>query len=300
MPQPYTKIKLDSYISRIDGMRALAVIAVIICHFNEKLLPSGYLGVDVFFVISGFVITASLMKRDSNKPLDRFGSFYKRRMKRLIPALSLVVILGSIAITLFTRNPLEYLTTGASSLAGFSNLSLYFEATDYWGKDASLNPFTHTWSLGVEEQFYFVYPLIVVYFTRKGASLLALKKLSVFMGVTAIASLVGFAALSSQYPAATYFLMPFRFWEMGLGCLVYLTLKSASKAPQQLLAKVPQTGTIITLVAAFFTPREFGVFIPIAVPFLSALLIAQLASPSNQTTAPKYDILNNPIALYFG
>jgi peptidoglycan/LPS O-acetylase OafA/YrhL len=247
---------LSSYFPRIDGMRAIAVLAVMICHFSEKLLPSGYLGVDVFFVISGFVITASLIKRDSNKPLKRFGSFYKRRIKRLFPALSVVVAVGGIAICLFTRKPLEYLTTGITSLAGFSNISLYFKATNYWGMDAALNPFTHTWSLGVEEQFYFIYPVILIYFTRKGASTAALKGLSALIGMLTIASLASFIYYSSEYSAATYFLMPFRFWEMGLGCLVYLLLKTGGDSQRTLLSKIPQTGTLALLGALFFVPRD--------------------------------------------
>ena len=93
------------YRPEIDGLRAFAVVAVILNHFNKEMLPNGYLGVDIFFVISGFVITSSLYQRPSKNFKDFISGFYERRLKRLIPALSVFVLLTSIAICLFQVNP---------------------------------------------------------------------------------------------------------------------------------------------------------------------------------------------------
>jgi peptidoglycan/LPS O-acetylase OafA/YrhL len=141
------------YRPEIDGLRAFAVVAVIVNHFNKEILPNGYLGVDIFFVISGFVITSSLYQRPSKNFKDFISGFYERRIKRLVPALSVYVLTTSIAICLFNPKPYLSLWTGLTSLFGLSNLYLLDKATDYFAQSTELNIFTHTWSLGVEEQF---------------------------------------------------------------------------------------------------------------------------------------------------
>ena len=104
MPDRLTKAK-SLYRPEIDGLRAFAVVAVIINHFNKDILPGGYLGVDVFFVISGYVITSSLFGRTSKDFKDFISAFYERRIKRLVPALSVFVLITSIAICLFNPSP---------------------------------------------------------------------------------------------------------------------------------------------------------------------------------------------------
>ena len=149
------------YRPEIDGLRAFAVIAVIINHFNKDILPNGWLGVDIFFVISGFVITSSLYQRTSNKFKDFICLFYARRIKRLFPVLSVFVLVMSIFICLFNPEPILTLRTGLASLFGLSNLYLLKQSTDYFAQSTALNVFTHTWSLGVEEQFYIIFPLLI-------------------------------------------------------------------------------------------------------------------------------------------
>ena len=112
------------YRPEIDGLRAFAVVAVIINHFNKEILPNGYLGVDIFFVISGFVITSSLYQRPSKNFKDFISGFYERRIKRLVPALTVFVLIMSIAICLFNPKPYLSLWTGLTSLFGLSNLYL--------------------------------------------------------------------------------------------------------------------------------------------------------------------------------
>jgi len=152
--------KSSSYRPEIDGLRAIAVIAVIVNHINGSYLPGGFLGVDIFFVISGYVITASLFRHRFESFADFIGSFYLRRLKRLLPALVLFVGILSILICLVNPNPGLSLQTGLASLVGVSNLILYLLKTDYFAGSTELNVFTHTWSLGVEEQFYLVFPFI--------------------------------------------------------------------------------------------------------------------------------------------
>ena len=149
------------YRKEIDGLRAIAVSAVILNHFESNLLPSGFLGVDVFFVISGYVITGSLQRTNAESFIDFLLYFYARRIKRLVPALLVFVALTSVALSLFDPAPQTQLKTGLLSLFGLSNLYLIKVGTNYFGDSALLNSFTHTWSLGVEEQFYLVFPLFL-------------------------------------------------------------------------------------------------------------------------------------------
>ena len=124
--------KQSRYRPEIDGLRAFAVVAVIINHFNKDILPGGYLGVDIFFVISGYVITSSLFGRPSKDFKDFISGFYERRIKRLVPALSVFVLITSIAICLFNPSPGLSLRTGLTSLFGLSNLFLFKQSTDYF------------------------------------------------------------------------------------------------------------------------------------------------------------------------
>lgn len=293
---------LDKYYPQIDGIRALAVVAVISYHFSEKILPSGYLGVDVFFVISGFVISASLFRHVEDAPLKRFSQFYRRRIKRLLPALVFVVLTGVIMMGCFSKQPYTYLKTGTLSLFGLSNLLLYHESIDYWGAVAALNPFTHTWSLGVEEQFYFLYPIIVILFTRRGVTRETLKGLTLTMVVLVSVSLVSFMNFRQENFSAAYFLMPFRFWEMGLGCIVYKSMKLSDGRGRLIFARTSVPLTLLALVAIFLTPKEWGLFAPVATPFLTAFLIAQLVSKPSKFSGKMLtgNILQWPLFQYLG
>ena len=117
------------YRPEIDGLRAFAVVAVIINHFNKEILPNGYLGVDIFFVISGFVITSSLYQRPSKNFKDFISEFYERRIKRLVPALSCFVLFMSIAICLFNASLGTSLKTDIASLFGLYNIFLFKRLT---------------------------------------------------------------------------------------------------------------------------------------------------------------------------
>lgn len=266
---------LEQYFPAVDGLRAVAVIVVLICHFDEAVLPSGYLGVDVFFVISGFVITASLLRSPTEPPFRRLKVFYGKRVKRLLPATLTVVATGCLLLSFFSREPEGYLLTGLSSLVGVSNISLYFNQIDYWGAAASLNPFTHTWSLGVEEQFYLVYPLILILFTRKEVTPGSISRMAALIALLSVLSFAAFIILSKDRPEMAYFLTPFRFWEMGLGTLVYFFLATLGPRFARAICRVPVQCSLLGLAILFFFPKDWGIA-TIAVPLLSAVIIIQL------------------------
>ncbi|WP_017655074.1 acyltransferase family protein [Fortiea contorta] len=282
------------YRPEIDGMRAFAVIAVIINHFNKDILPSGYLGVDIFFVISGFVITSSLAGRSSKNFLDFLVGFYARRIKRLVPALVTFVVITSISICLFNPSPGLSIMTGIASLFGGSNLYLLNQSTNYFASSAQLNVFTHTWSLGVEEQFYFLFPLLVWFtgFGRQASE--GARNLFWVTGALSIASLIAFVYIYRTNQAAAYFLMPTRFWEMGAGCLLFLGLKHPSGLLVR-LQSIPPLVVAAGILAVFFIPLQFAAKATIAVVLLTSVLIVCLRAGT-----AGYSLFTHPQVVYIG
>ena len=284
----------SSYRPEIDGLRAFAVVTVIINHFNKAILPNGYLGVDIFFVISGFVITSSLYKRPSRNFKDFISGFYARRIKRLVPALSVFVLITSLIVCLFNPQPTLSLRTGLASLFGLSNLYLLRQSTDYFAPSAELNVFTHTWSLGVEEQFYIIFPLMVWFSgfgrqTKNGA-----RNLFLIVGAIAIASLIGFLYLYPINQSAGYFLMQTRFWEMAAGCLMFITFQKR-RSIEKLLGKIPPLLVLSLIVGVMYLPMSLATSSTVAVVFLSLALIGSLRE---KTLA--YNFFTNKKVVYVG
>ena len=175
----------------IQGLRGLAVIAVVFNHLFGNALPGGYLGVDVFFVISGYVITSSSMKNLDSTFFAFISGFYRRRVNRILPALSVTVVVGSILSALFINpHSLNYFTSGVTglfALASLSNGFLIAVNSNYFSNSSELNVFTHTWSLAVEMQFYLFFP-IIFYVINK-----SIKK-TVFKVFVSVACVVAFGA----------------------------------------------------------------------------------------------------------
>jgi len=296
--RPSTFPGKPGYRPEIDGLRAFAILAVIINHFNKDILPSGYLGVDIFFVVSGYVITASLSGRESKNFGDFLSGFYERRIKRLVPALVLfIVIINALSWLLMAPDGVGGAISTRSSLTaliGLSNLYIYKQATDYFSVTAELNPFLHTWSLGVEEQFYLLFPLIIWFsgFGRqeqKGA-----RNLFIWMGALALASLTGFIYLYQTNQPAAYFLMPTRFWEMAAGCLVFIGFQRRVRI-EHALEKLPPFLVVTAMLAVMFLPIDAAVTATILMVVLSAVLIACL---KKKTAA--FCVFTNKIVVYTG
>jgi peptidoglycan/LPS O-acetylase OafA/YrhL len=215
----------SSYIPAVDGLRAYALAIVVLNHLNKSWLHSGFLGVDIFFVISGFVITRSLIYRHNSLTpdvnfYDFQKHFLKRRIFRLFPALLLCVAIFSLIICFVNPNPSGSIRTGIASLFGFSNIYLFKQSIDYFSLNADLNPFTHTWSLGLEEQFYLIYPA-VSWFLIRGPQSYPFKVLrSVFVAFLILSSLCLFIYTTHTHPSFAYFMFPARLWELCIGCSI--------------------------------------------------------------------------------
>lgn len=211
---------MSKYFDAIDGLRAVAVGLVLLFHAGFGFAEGGFIGVDVFFVISGFLITG-LIVRDIEQEKWSFSRFYLRRIARLTPAL-LVTLLATLIAAFFILTPDDLARLGRSAMyagVSVSNFFFWLEA-GYFDQSASSKALLHTWSLGVEEQFYVVWPAIIFLLARWRGRIGAAVGLAVLGGVSLVAALI----FSQSNPNAVFFLMPFRVYQFALGGLVALLL----------------------------------------------------------------------------
>lgn len=294
-----------SYRPDIDGLRAVAVLAVILFHFNEALLPSGFLGVDVFFVISGFVITGSLARHQEHRLRPFLLQFYARRVKRLLPLLIVCVLLtslvGALVVTPGSEEATATWQTGVAALFGAGNLVLHARQFDYFAPTTGLNLFTHTWSLGVEEQFYLLFPFIVFAsgFARGAPG--GGRRLAWPLLLLSGASLVGWLVLNQRDPGLAYYLFPVRFWEMAAGALAYLAWRARPVAAW-LALPLPTVPLALALLVLLALPKAFATLATVAAVAVTALLLWGLTPDQITTrllsTAPMREIGLLSYALY--
>lgn len=259
----------------IDALRGVAVLAVLIYHLNDLFLPGGFTGVDIFFVISGFVVTGSLLSHGQEPLGRRLSGFYLRRVRRLLPNLFACIGLTSLATALLvppdqTRG---MFLTAVKSLYGWSNNHLVQAARDYFALDTKLNPFVHTWSLGVEEQFYLVFPILLVL-----CGFGARRTLPLLLGLMAL-SLAGSLWLTRELPISAYFLMPSRFWELAAGGALLLAQRRGLTASWPQGRSLRLAGGILLLLALIFTPERQGFPAPAALPAVIGTLMVIQAGP---------------------
>ena len=210
------------YRPEIDTLRAVAVLAVIIYHakiylFGNLILPGGFLGVDIFFIISGYLITSIILRELIEKQSFSFKNFYIKRARRILPAL-LFVMLASIPFSWIYLHPIDLVNFSKSILysLGFgSNFYFHFSGLEYGSPEGLLKPFLHTWSLSVEEQYYILFPIglaAVFKFFRQ--------HLVNFLLVCFVVSLLLADWGSKSYISATFYFLHSRIWELILGSLV--------------------------------------------------------------------------------
>ena len=236
-PRPMHRPDSRGYIPAIDGLRAIAVLAVMVCHLERSWLPGGFTGVDVFFLISGFVVTLSMTDQCFSSVRAMVAFFYARRLRRIAPALIVMLLVASLASVLFV--PDAWLSeiipsTGFSAFFGLSNVTLASQTETYFAPRAEYNTFLHTWSLGVEEQFYLIFPALIALVTVERLR----RWRRIALGTIAILSLASLALsiwLTPRDPVFSFFMLPARFWELGLGMILALTLERWRPA----LARLP-------------------------------------------------------------
>ncbi|ACL55894.1 acyltransferase family protein [Methylobacterium nodulans] len=221
-----------SYRPDIDGLRGIAVLAVVLCHAEIGAASGGYVGVDVFFVISGFLITEIIL-REIDAGQFSLAAFYHRRITRILPAFAVMttvtMVVGALILT-----PGDLRSLGLSAVAAALSLSnvAFWRSAGYFDTDSAEKPLLHTWSLGVEEQFYLVFPVFVLALTR-----LSPPRRTAVIGVVLVGSaLLSFVAVLAS-PKAAFYLVPTRAWELLVGSMTAIFMRSGrppSLAPNAL------------------------------------------------------------------
>jgi peptidoglycan/LPS O-acetylase OafA/YrhL len=213
------------YRADLDGLRAVAVLSVIAYHLSERSLPGGFLGVDIFFVLSGYLITNVIWREALNRELS-VARFYERRVRRIMPALVVVLIVVS-ACSFVMLLPSDLKALSKSALASLSFVAnIYFwRGTGYFARSADGKPLLHLWSLGVEEQFYIVFPLLVLLCIRfRRSALMPITAALVLLSLWA-----NFLSTAGNHSEMAFYLLPPRAWELGSGAL--LALAPFAKVP---------------------------------------------------------------------
>lgn len=235
-----------AYRAEVDGLRAVAVLLVVLFHAGVPWLPGGFIGVDIFFVISGYLITRILKdETDRTGSLDLLN-FYARRARRLLPAAALVTLV-TLAVNSRILSPMETirLTKPAAATALYaSNVWFILQGGDYFGGDLNSNPFLHTWSLAVEEQFFLIWPLLVWLAVRW------FRRPAVVFGVVSAASLLACVWMTGYRPLWAFYGTPFRIWEFAAGALTCLMPVRETSAAGKWTQTLGWAGVALAIVPA--------------------------------------------------
>lgn len=259
-----------NYRPDIDGLRAVAVVSVVFFHANLDSFRGGYVGVDIFFVISGYLIT-SILINDLNKGQFSLINFYERRARRILPALFLVAIAClPFALILMIPDELKDFSYSLMSMLGFSSNVYFWKTSGYFDTSSDLKPLMHTWSLAVEEQYYLLFPvlLFVMSYIRRQILFFVLLAISVF-------SLVVAEWVTRINPNAGFYLLPTRAWQLGIGALLAIGAEQSIRAVHGWVANLGGALGLMMIAYAIFVfdetypvPGYWGV-----VPVLGAALV---------------------------
>jgi peptidoglycan/LPS O-acetylase OafA/YrhL len=236
------------FLPHIEGLRGIAVLAVLWFHVDLPGLGGGFTGVDVFFVVSGFLITGLLLREHAQTGRIDLGRFYSRRMRRILPAALATVAVTVVLAGIFLAPLLVpgIAQDGAASALSVGNIRFALQSTDYFA-DTNVSPFRHFWSLGVEEQFYLVWPGFLI------VALGALKsrlKVGILMAALLVASLAFAVWLTDVLQPWAFYSLPSRVWQLALGGLLAAALASGRQLPGWLAAPISWLG--LGLLAASF------------------------------------------------
>lgn len=266
----------------IEGLRAVAILLVIFSHVESPIFPSGFIGVDVFFVLSGYLITGLLLQEIRTGGRIHFARFYARRARRLLPAAMLLVFVVCL-VEAVVINPFEQyrvIKAAFATLLYSSNFYFAHLSVNYFDRGSAINPLLHTWSLAVEEQFYFVWPILLLLLTRARNSS---KTILLALLTLATASFAFCIWYTSHTPMSAFFSSPARVWEFCLGALLVLVPDTFIRSAQRSCSWLGIGGFAGLLLCAQWIPStEFPGFVAIF-PALStmAVLLAGAGAPSS-------------------
>jgi peptidoglycan/LPS O-acetylase OafA/YrhL len=245
LTSPVTRRFGHDYRPDIDGLRAIAIVPVILFHYGFSLFPGGYVGVDVFFVISGYLITKVILD-DIAAGKFSVAQFYERRIRRILPALCVVVLAAILAAWwLLTTKDMARFGAEVWYSSIFSTNFLFFRKDGYFDGASNMRLLLHTWSLSVEEQFYIFMPLLLLWGTHRFRA-----RLSAVLGILMTASLLFSAYAVYHFPSSDFYLLPSRAWELLCGSLLAIGAAPAitRRWGRELLAV---TGLVLIAIAVF-------------------------------------------------
>lgn len=264
------------YRREIDGLRALAVVPVVLFHAGVERFSGGFVGVDVFFVISGYLITSILLKQLDAGTFS-FAAFYERRARRILPALFLVVAC-SMVVAWFALIPpdMEDFARSLSYIPVFLTNVFFYRESDYFATGAEWMPLLHTWSLAVEEQYYLLFPLLLWFLWRRGRAGIPW----VFL-VIALASLMASEWMIGRDAPAAFFLLQFRLWELLAGAGV-AWLHARRGGPGVCSGALAGAGVLLILASVFaFDASTRFPGLHALLPVAGAVLVVMHAGPGN-------------------
>lgn len=281
------------YRAEIDGLRAIAVISVILFHAGFDFFGGGYVGVDVFFVISGFLITKIIIKEVSKGTFSLLN-FYERRARRILPALYVILLFCTPGALLWLGyHDIKALGESLVAISVFvSNVYFWFQS-GYFAPAAEMTPFLHTWSLAIEEQFYFIFPILFLITWKFGY-----KKQLYLIIPLCILSLVLSHWASEYKPSANFFLLPTRAWELLVGVITafYISIKGMPK--QSTTTQVLSLIGLILVISPVFLFSEVTPFPSLyaLVPTLGTAIVIFSSTSSSITTV----LLSHPFLVQVG
>jgi peptidoglycan/LPS O-acetylase OafA/YrhL len=218
----------------LEGLRGVAILLVLVFHAGLPGTTGGFVGVDVFFVLSGFLITGLLLRERERTGRIDLVAFYARRARRILPAAA-VVLLATLALSVVILAPLDLPRVAAdtaAAAASVGNIRFALTGTEYFGAELTPSPVLHYWSLGVEEQFYLVWPALLILATRFGRPKLAA---TITLAGLVVASYAGALLLTSAAPGWAFYSLPTRAWELGIGGLLAATVAWHGRLPDAIV-----------------------------------------------------------------
>lgn len=282
------------YRPEIDGLRAVAVIPVVLFHMGTRWVSGGYVGVDIFFVISGYLIT-SIILGDYDGGRFSFAGFWHRRARRILPALLVMLLITSAAgyRILFGSEINNLGREGIAAALSFANIRFWRATGDYWGPQAESSPLLHTWSLSAEEQFYFLYPVLLFILLRY-----ARKWVPTALACVTVGGFVLYLYGSAHFPTATFYLIPMRAWELASGCAVAVYFSSRTPTISPRWASVlTGVGLVAIFGAIYILGKENRFPGDLIIPVAGTLLVVAFA---NHATGLGKRFLTAPPVVYTG
>lgn len=278
LPEPYSKThdalsdsEAPSYLYHLDGLRAIALLGVLAFHFRVKLCMGGYIGVDVFFVLSGFLMSRNISSAIAQRRF-KLGKFYFSRLMRLFPA-ALFTILFSLLFAFLVFNPqvsLKACESAAAAFLGSSNL-YFFTTSGYWDTDSNLKPLLHTWSLSLEEQFYLFWPSLLLLLANQ----IRARRWGFLGGLCTVMCLgsLTYTGLrgESRSESSDFFLLPARLFEFGAGGLAHAIMEQKDIRPNRKKWFTGLTGLLIACAGLFSIAYSYTAFLPGSPVYFGAL-----------------------------